>query len=222
MADTGEGYPGDECMSRRTGLMVVIVFGATLLAISVTLALIALQPDVRRAAPTWADDFTRNTGEWRFEASGSIADGRLYLDPLKLDAPALAFHPISPVNFVAETQARASGGTTDNGYGIAVGDSTTLTAYLIGSDGYTSVMRRTDGEWREAQPWRQWPHVRHGGAWNTLRLECREVECAFYVNEEITTRLASETERSWIGLIAWRFAEERSTFEFDSVSIWRR
>jgi hypothetical protein len=119
-------------------------------------------------------------------------------------------------------QAGVVAGPPDNGYGIVVGSADEMTAFLVGGDGYFSVQRRIDGRWSEAQPWRQWPHVRRGGAVNMLRIECHAAACAFYVNDELTAHDAVAHERSLIGMMAQRQSEERLEVEFDYLKVWQR
>jgi len=134
--------------------------------------------------------------------------------------PALALHALLAADFVAEAQAGASTGSTDNGYGIVVGGDGALTAFLISGDGYFSVARYAGWTWTETLAWRPWPHIRRGAASNALRLECRGSVCAFYVNAEFTMELEIGNGREVLGLIAWRYTAERLTVEFEYLSVW--
>ena len=173
------------------------------------------------AAPLWADEFDGSTAGWKIDLrEGETSGGALALHPSRLDAPALAIHAFEAEDFVAETRVRVGAGSTDNGYGIVVGDAHDLIAFLVSGDGYFSVMRRESGNWVVAQPWRQWPHIRRGDAPNTLGLECRGDTCAFYVNDEITTQVEMAGQRDAIGLAAWRYAEESLEAEFEYLKVW--
>jgi hypothetical protein len=199
--------------------VLVVIIGVTGLAAIA----IAIRPDVRRAAPIWSDEFDSVSREWTIDpGDGEAAAGRLHLHPTRPGANALAMHALPVDDFVVETQAGVVAGPPDNGYGIVVGSADEMTAFLVGGDGYFSVRRRVDGRWSEAQPWRQWPHVRRGEAANTLRIECHAAECAFYVNDELTAREAVAHARSLIGAIAQRYSEERLEVEFDYLNVWRR
>jgi hypothetical protein len=130
----------------------------------------------------------------------------------------LAIRPLPAANFTAETQAHVANGPDDNGYGMVVGNSAMLIAFLVSGDGYTSVLRRIDREWQEAQPW---PHVRRDEAVNALRLECRDSLCAFYVNEEMTTRFEAGAQRDRIGFAVWRSTEEKLAVAFEYLRVWQ-
>jgi hypothetical protein len=119
-------------------------------------------------------------------------------------------------------QAGVVAGSPDNGYGIVVASADAMTAFLVGGDGYFSVQRRIDGRWTEAQPWRQWPHVRRGEAANILRIECRAAACTFYVNGEVTARDAVPHERRLIGVMVQRLSGERLEVAFDYLKVWPR
>jgi hypothetical protein len=219
--DTREEYPDGAWVSRCAWRAIVLALAATAGAIGLALLALGARPDARRVAPLWSEKFGGAIDEWLIDpGQGIIAAGRLLLFPLPAGSPALAIHALPLADFVAETQARVSAGSTDNGYGIVVGGEGALTAYLISGDGYFSIVRYAGWTWTETRPWRPWPHIRRGTASNTLRLECRGSGCAFYVNEEFTTEMEIENGRTAIGLIAWRYSAERLTVEFESLSVW--
>ena len=221
MGSTREEYPSDAPLSRNTWRIVVWIMAATLGAIALTIIAILAQPDVRRETPLWSDEFDAGANGWTFDPrDGSIARGELQLHPARPDAPALAIHALPVPGFVVETQARAIAGSTDNGYGLVVGNGREQTAFLISGDGYFNVMRNAGAGWVDVQPWRPWPHVRRGNAANTLRVECRAVSCIFYVNEEVTAQVETTRERNGIGLMTWRYAAEALTVEFEYVRVW--
>ncbi len=218
---TGEEYPSDGRVSRFAWRTAVFALCATIGAtILIALAILA-QPDVRRAAPLWADEFDTLTGGWEINLhEGETSGGVLALHPPRLDAPALGLHTLLTDDFVAETRARVGAGPTDNGYGIVVGDAHGLTAFLVSGDGYFGVMRHQNGNWVSIRPWRQWPHVRRDDAPNALRLECHSETCAFYVNDEIATQVEVADRRDVIGLAVWRYTDGSLKVEFEYLKVW--
>ncbi len=220
LGNTREGYSSDARVSSKAWRWLITALLTTLCAIGLAIAAIVARPDARRAPSAWADEFDSPTGGWAIDpGAGEIADGALRLRPSQPDSPTLAMRRLPAAAFVAETRAAARGGSTDNGYGVVTGQAGELTAFLISGDGYFSVMRQIGADWIETQPWRAWPHVRRAGAANTLRLECAGGVCAFYVNEEITAQVDMK-ERERIGLLAWRYAAETTTVNFEYVRIW--
>ena len=225
MGGTDEEYPRAEKVSRRIWRGSVVILAITVAAIGLAVIGIFAQPDARRAQPIWQNGFDIVDGAldgWLIDPPGSasIAEGRLRLRSPLSDSPAQATHPLAVGDFIAQTQASAGGVSTDDGYGLVVGSQDESTAFLISSDGYFGVMRKVDGAWVEAQPWKLWPHVRRGQAVNMLRLECRGDACTFYVNDEITATLNVRRSREVIGLIAWNFSLGLRTVEFESIQIW--
>jgi len=219
---TGEEYPSDGRVSRFTWRVAVLALCATIGATVLIILAIFARPDVRRAAPLWADEFDSLTGGWEINlGEGEVSDGVLTLHPSRLDSPALGIHTLPTDDFVAETRARVGAGSTDNAYGIVVGDAHGLIAFLISGDGYYGVMRHERGNWVIARPWRQWPHVRRGDAPNTLRLECRGVTCAFYVSDEITTQVEMPGRRDVIGLAGWRYTDDSLEVESEYLKVWK-
>ena len=221
--DTGEGYPRDVGVSRRAWRIAAALLGVTIGATGLIAMAIAAQPDIRRAAPVWSDEFERAALGWTIDPrEGETAGGRLRLHPARPGASALALHALPAGDFVVEAQASVAAGSLDNGYGFVVGSVGEMTAFLVGGDGYFSVQRGIDGRWHETQPWRQWPHVRRGGAVNTLRLECHAAACSFYVNDELTASHAVAHERQLIGVMAQRYWGERLEVEFEYLKVWQR
>ena len=221
--DTGEGYPSDVSVSRRAWRIAVVVLAVIIGVTGLATIAIVAQPDVRRAAPAWSDEFEHASREWTIDpGQGEAAEGHLHLHPTRPGASALATHALPIDDFVVETQAGVVAGSPDNGYGIVIGSADEMTAFLVGGDGYFSVQRRIDGRWSEAQPWRQWPHVLRDGDVNTLRVECHAAACAFYVNDELTARDAVAYKRQFIGVMARRHSEERLEVKFDYVKVWER
>jgi hypothetical protein len=218
---TSEGYPSDTQVSNRAWRWTVFVLAATIGAILLALAVIATQPDVHRGVPIWPNAFDQAPDEWTIDPEGgSVANGILRLHPPTPDSTALAIHPLPVRDFIAETKAKVIEGSANNGYGIVVGDQGDLTAFLIGGDGYISVMRQAGHEWIELQPWRQWPHIRRGNASNKLRVECRGSACALYINDEPTVSAEVGRGRTNIGLLAWRYTMEKLTIESESLQVW--
>jgi hypothetical protein len=219
--DTGEEYRSEAHLSSNTWRWIVATPVIALCLIGLTILAIAVQPDVRRSPPLWMDTFDEAGDSWTLTpADGSLGDGRLRLHPARSDRPSLALHALVAADFVAETHARVSSDSTDDGYGIVIGNGDEWTAFLVSSDGYIGVMRYADDEWRDVLPWRQWPHVRRGGATNTLRIECRVTTCAFFVNDEVSAPVEVAQRREIIGLIAWRYAANALTVEFDDMRVW--
>jgi hypothetical protein len=203
--------------------MAVMAFVTTAASIGLAALAIALHPDVRRSTPDGSDEFESGLRGWTTEPNtASVAGGRLQLHPTRPDSPALAIHALSAADFVAETRAQVVNGSTDNGYGIAVGGERSLTAFLISGDGYFSIMQQSEDGWRETQPWRPWPHVRRGSDSNILRLECRASACTGYVNEEVTARWETGARRQRLGLVAWRYTAESLRVEFEYLRVWAR
>ena len=223
MDDTGEGYLRGGGVSRRGWRIASAFLSVTLGAAGLIALAIAARPDLRRAAPAWSDEFERAAPGWTIDPNeGETAGGYLRLHPARPGASALALHALPAGDFVAETQARVAAGSLDNGYGFVVGSAGEMTAFLIGGDGYFSVQRGIPGRWREIQPWRQWPHVRRGGAVNALRLECHAATCLFYVNDELTASHAVVHERRLIGVMAKRYLGDSLEVEFDYLKVWQR
>jgi hypothetical protein len=65
--DTGEGYPGDGSVSRRAWRIAVVVLGVIIGVTGVATMAIVAQPDVRRAAPVWSDEFEHAAREWAID-----------------------------------------------------------------------------------------------------------------------------------------------------------
>ncbi len=220
MDGTREEYPSDPKVSRRLWRQAALALWITLAAIVIAVIAILAQPDARRADPIWAEGFDSVLVGWSVEPADTVKveDSTLRLEPPVSDSFALAMRALSIRNFVVETRARAIG-STDNGYGIVVGSAEEHIAFLISSDGYFSTLQEAQGRWIDVQPWKPWPHVRRGDAVNTLRVECRDEACAFFVNEEFTTRAEMRGERTRIGLMVWRYAAEASV-AFDDLRLW--
>ena len=219
--DTREAYPSDARVSRNTWQAIVVAFLATISLIGLASVALILQPDIRRAPPLWSDEFDAAPRGWNFDpAEGAIAGGRLRLQPSQPDTPALAIHTLPAGDFVLEARAGVSAGSSDNGYGLLVGDQTEQMAFLISGDGYFSVLHGAGEAWIEVLPWRQWPHVRRGDASNTLRLECSGNSCAFYLNDEFTTQVEVRPRREILGLVTWRYTAEKLVVEFEWLRVW--
>lgn len=218
--DTHEEYCAEAVVSRLGWRWVQYTLAATLVTIALVTIALASRPDVPREAPLWSDEFDALSAAWMIDPNNTfIANGQMLLNPALLNTPAIAIHRLSVADFVAETHASAQG-ATDNAYGLVAANADNLIAFLISSDGYTSVMQRSKGRWRELRTWRQWPHVHRGDASNLLRLMCVDTTCRFYVNGEITAQIEIATQRDAIGLIASRYANEVVAVGFESLRVW--
>lgn len=217
--NTREEYFAVAVVSRYRWRVAQVTLGLTLLVTVVVTIAILSQPDVPRATPLWADEFDETLNGWMIDPRNAfVDDDQLILQPLR-DTLAIATHRLPIANFIVETYATPQG-ATDNAYGFVVGTKEELSAFLISSDGYFSVMQRVAGQWREVRPWRQWPHVQRDAASNRLRLTCNDTLCRFYVNGEITIEIGSATQRDTIGLIASRYTNGMLSVGFDNLRIW--
>jgi hypothetical protein len=93
-------------------------------------------------------------------------------------------------------------------------------AFVVGTDGYYTVMR-VDGEQTTALvPWQQFPHIRRGRQSNRLLVTCVGPICSFRINDEYAATVEDDRWLSGdVGL--WvRSPGDAGVVQFTSARIW--
>ena len=94
-------------------------------------------------------------------------------------------------------------------------------AFLVGADGYYTVIRMEDGTTTPLVPWQQFPHIQRGPQPNRLLVTCADSVCDFRVNDE---HAATVDDDAWlcgdVGTFA-RSGREQTVFRFVRVRLWQ-
>jgi hypothetical protein len=198
-------------------LWITIVGGLAavlLVAAGLVLALLLGWNDPRPGGqPDWqAPDLPRAVGA----AAGSTAVELL-------DDPA-GVREARRAGFILEGTASAASGPVFNGYGFVFGAQTEsdYAVFALGSDGYYAVLHIAGNEDTELVPWQQFPHIRRGTQANRMRVECADMACDFYINDEYASTVSDASfGPGGFGLWVRSFDEQAVKVEFSSLAVWR-
>ena len=99
-------------------------------------------------------------------------------------------------------------------------DATHYYAFVVGVEGYYTVLKQDGSHVTALVPWQQFPHVRRGRQPNRLLVTCTGSSCAFRINDEHAATVEDDTWLSGdIGLWA-RSSDQAAALQFRSARLW--
>lgn len=193
-----------------TGLWNYLLLGFMLAAVAVVVLVVAMALGWNSPRPDGPPDWEIAT----FPRRITVPAGECV--PLLLDQSVNDFS----LEVTALPVAPSGSALSDYGLIYRAQDLSRYYAFLVGADGYYTVVRIDGRTATPLVPWQQFPHIRRGGQLNRLLVTCAGSVCDFRVNDEYAATVEDDEWLSGeVGIFA-RAVSERSVFRFVRVRLW--